>query len=62
MFTDLLFQIALSSAPAEWKVPSLEEAVSFGDIDSFVNWIIENNPEHAEEIRMKFEAIKGLNL
>ena len=62
MLTDLLFQIAISSAPAGWKMPSLEEADSFGNIDSFVNWLIENNPEHTEEIRKKFEALKGLNL
>lgn len=57
MLTDLLFQIALATAPAGWKVPSLEEAVSFGDIDSFVNWMIENNPEREGEIRQKFETL-----
>ena len=60
MFTDLLFQMALSSAPAGWKVPSSADMQTINDVDSLVKWMIENNPERESEIRQKFEALEGL--
>jgi hypothetical protein len=60
MFADLLFQMALSSAPAGWKVPSSADMQTINDVDSLVKWMIESNPEHAEEISKKFEALKDL--
>ena len=60
MFTDLLFQMALSSAPAGWKVPSSADMQTINDVDSLVKWMIENNPEREGEIRQKFEALEGL--
>lgn len=60
MFTDLLFQMALSSAPAGWKVPSSADMQTIIDVDSLVKWMIENNPERESEIRQKFEALEGL--
>ena len=60
MLTDLLLQIALSSAPTGWKVPSSSDVASINDIESLVKWMIENNPEHADEISKKFEALKNL--
>lgn len=60
MLTDLLLQITLSSAPADWKLPTFEEISSFSDVDSFVKWMIENNPEREGEIRQKFKTLKRL--
>ena len=63
MLTEALFQIVLSMAKCYgYKVPSYNESLSFCDVDSFVDWMIKNNPERKEEIEKKFEQFKKLQL
>lgn len=59
MFTELLFQIVLSMAESNgWNVPS--SGITFHNPDSFVDWMIENNPERKEEIEEKFEQLRTI--
>ena len=61
MIIDLLFQVAQSMAKSnKWNIPSYN--TSFDSVDSFVEWMIENNPERKEEIREKLEQFKKLSL
>ena len=63
MFSEMLLQIALDMGTKDgWVTPTNEELNSLLNVDSFVQWLIDHNPDKADIIKERYNNFKNLTL